>query len=597
MKRWRISTWQSARSALELTRSSIQSRRHVHISKSPDAHFDTNVDLLVVGGGGAGLTAALRAHALGCKPLVIEKNDQIGGSSAYSGAGLWVPLNSYVQQEGVNDSFEDALTYMESVIGDVGPVSSRERKLAFLTRGPDMIDFLSKKGFRWRSSKGVPDYYPKAPGAFKTWGRTVEPDVFDLKKLEDWRGHLRARPRQPPPLFTDEVSSLTRLGSSLRDFSTAIKVILRGIWLTVARGQHPSTMGQSLISQLLYLCKEAGIPVWRNSPLIELISTTDGSVIGAKVQKDGSTHSVRAQGGTLLCAGGFAHNQSMRSQFGPQPASIEWTSTPEGDTGDAIQAGVKLGAATALMDEAWWGPSILDPVVGKYYFSLQERARPFSIIVDSTGTRFMNEAESYIDAGHKQYRRNQEVGAIPAWLVIDENHRRRYALGSLMPRQQPILGLKAGYIHRADTLEELARKIGVDAGGLQSTITRFNNMAAKGVDTDFGRGDNPYDNYFGDPKVGPNPNLGPIKRAPFYAVPVVPGDLGTKGGLVTDEHARVIKEDGSFIPGLYAAGNTSASVMGRTYPGAGSTLGPALTFAYIAAENVAKTKDIGSTRF
>ncbi|KAI1813110.1 FAD binding domain-containing protein [Poronia punctata] len=548
--------------------------------------FDTTTDVLVVGGGAAGLTAALRASSHGHKPLVIEKNEQVGGSSAYSGAGLWIPLNSYVRAQGVEDSKENALKYMESVIRDVGPASSRERKLAFLEKGPEMIDFLRELGFKWRCSKGVPDYYPTAPGGMSQWGRTVEPDVFDLKKLGDWSGYLRARPRQPPPLFTDEVSSLTRAGSSFRDFAKGVQVVLRGMRLKM-QGQAPTTMGQSLISQLLYFAKQAEVPVWRSTSLVELISAPDGSILGAKVRQGDDIRSVRANRGVLLCAGGFAHNQKMRDQFGPSPASTRWTSTPEGDTGDAIQAAVEVGASTALMDEAWWGPSILDPNLGKYYFSLQERARPYSIIVDSTGSRFMNEAESYIDAGHKQYARNQKVKAIPAWLIVDENHRRRYALGSLMPRQDPKRGLEAGYIHKADTLEELAQKIGIDVTGLMDTIRKFNAMAADGVDTDFGRGNNTYDNYFGDPKVGPNPNLGPIAKPPFYAVEVVPGDLGTKGGLLTDEHARVLKEDGSTIPGLYACGNTSASVMGRTYPGAGSTLGPALTFAYIAADSMA----------
>ncbi|KAI0391964.1 FAD binding domain-containing protein [Xylariaceae sp. FL0594] len=570
-------------------RASIPGRCHSAISARLGPSFDTTTDVLIIGGGAAGLTAALRATSHGFKPLVVEKNEQVGGSSAYSGAGLWIPLNSYVREAGVKDSKEEALKYMESVIEDVGPASSKERKLAFLDKGPEMIDFLRRLGFKWRCSKGVPDYYPNAPGGMSKWGRTVEPDVFDLKKLGDWSGYLRARPRQPPPLFTDEVSSLTRAGASFRDFAKGIQVVLRGMKLKM-RGQAPTTMGQSLISQLLYFARQAEVPVWRSTSLMELIAARDGSVLGAKVRQGDQIQSVRANRGVLLCAGGFAHNQKMRDQYGPAPASTQWTSTPEGDTGDAIQAGVSVGAATALMNEAWWGPSILDPNLGKYYFSLQERARPYSIIVDSTGSRFMNEAESYIDAGHKQYARNQKVKAIPAWLIIDENHRRRYALGSLMPRQDPKKGLEAGFIHKADTLDELATKIGVDVAGLADTVSKFNQMAADGVDTDFGRGNNSYDNYFGDPKVGPNPNLGPIARAPFYAVEVVPGDLGTKGGLLTDEHARVLKEDGSVIRGLYACGNTSASVMGRTYPGAGSTLGPALTFAYIAADSMADSK-------
>ncbi|KAG9249492.1 extracellular 3-ketosteroid 1-dehydrogenase [Emericellopsis atlantica] len=559
-----------------------------HAITTAQHSFDKSFDVVIIGAGGAGLTAALRAKSLGLRPLVVEKDDRIGGSSAYSGAGLWVPNNSYVQAQCVKDNKEDALRYLESVVADVGPASSRERKLAFLDEGPKMVDFLRKLGFRWRCSKGVPDYYPNAPGALPRWGRTVEPDVFDLKKLGDWGGFLRSRPRQPPPIFTDEATSLTMTGASAKHLAKAISVVFRMLWLRL-RGQSPVTMGQSLIAQLLHRAKADEIPVWRNAPLMELLRGQDGSVHGAKIKHEGSVVTVQANKGVLLCAGGFAHNKQMRDKFGPQPASTEWTSTPEGDTGDAIQAGVAAGAAVALMDEAWWGPTILDPEMGKWFFSLQERARPFSIIVDSTGSRFMNEAASYVDAGHRQYEHNTKVKAIPAWLILDQNHRQRYALGSVLPRKEPKKGLEAGYMHKADTLDALATAIGVNAAGLCKTIARFNDMAAQGVDLDFGRGDNAYDTFFGDPNAGgSNPNLGPIARPPFYAVPVVPGDLGTKGGLLTDHRGRVLREDGSSISGLYAAGNTSASIMGRTYPGAGSTLGPALTFAFIAATDMAQ---------
>jgi 3-oxosteroid 1-dehydrogenase len=290
----------------------------------------------------------------------------------------------------------------------------------------------------------------------------------------------------------------------------------------------------------------------------------------------------------LLSAGGFAKNAQMRETYERAPTSTEWTSVPPGDTGDAIRAGIDIGAATALMDDAWWGPTLVDPATGTPSFILWERSFPHSIIVDSSGRRFMNESESYVDAGHHQYERNEQVPAIPAWLIVDARHRRRYPMATLPPGLTPRSALKSGFLTKAVTLDELAGAIGVDPAGLADTVERFNALAGAGVDEDFGRGRTAYDHVYGDPSNHPNPNLGTIERAPFYAVKVWPGDLGTKGGLLTDEHARVLREDSTPIPGLYAAGNTTASVMGRTYPGPGSTIGPATTFAYIAMRHLAR---------
>ncbi|KAK2764267.1 hypothetical protein FQN54_008959 [Arachnomyces sp. PD_36] len=553
--------------------------------------FDEETDVLIIGSGGAGLTAALRSHYHGLRSLVVEKDEKIGGSSAYSGGGLWIPNNPVSRLAGVEDTKKAAMAYMEAVIGNVGPVSSRARKEAFLENGPKMVSFLQDSGYKWRFSRACPDYYPKEPGSKSGGGRTIEPDVFDVKKLGDWSDSIRQRPGlQLPPLFTYEAIPLTRMGASLGDFLTALKVMMRGFFLT-CRGQAPATMGKSLVGQLLFLNRQADASIWRSTSLIELISDQEGSVIGARVEHEGKDKNIRAKRGVLLAAGGFAHNRQMREEWGPAPASIEWTNTPLGDTGDAITAGMKVGAATTLMDEAWWGPSVLDPTNGTYVYALQERSKPFSIVVDSTASRFMNESEPYNDAGHHQYTRNQEVKAIPAWLIFDWNHRKRYAAGSLLPRQQPKKeALDQCHMYKADTIDDLAKQTGLDSTELQNTIRKFNTMAEKGVDEDFHRGETTFDNYFGDPKVGPNPNLGPIAKPPFYAMHLAPGDLGTKGGLLTDEHARVLKNDGTPIKGLYAAGNTSASVMGTTYVGAGSTLGPALTFAYIAANHMAASQ-------
>ncbi|KAH1768339.1 hypothetical protein KXX62_004257 [Aspergillus fumigatus] len=569
--------------------------RHLGTAQTNCHRFDHETDILIVGSGAAGLTAALRSHFHGLSSLVIEKDAQIGGTSAYSGGGLWIPNNPLAVEAGIIDTPEQAMTYLISVIDadtaedtDVRRASSPPRKRAFLTHGPHMVSFLRDRGFAFRLSPGCPDYYPQAHGALPTGGRSIEPDVFDARLLglgEKWTEAIRQRPGRSLPLFTYEASSVTRMGASWRDVGTVLRVLLRGIYLSRVRGQIPVTMGKSLVAQLLWLHMQLDQgPVLTDTALRQLIATPEGVILGARVATPDGERSIRARCGVLLCAGGFAHNQGLRERYGPVPANAEWTSAARGDNGDAIVAGVRVGAATALMDEAWWGPTLRDPVRGMYYFALQERARPFGVIVDSSGKRFMNEAEPYTDAGHHQYAQK----AVPAWFVFDWNHRKRYAVGSLMPRQQPpAQALDAGYIHRADTIAELARQIGVNEKGLEGTLARFNEMADCGVDSDFARGESAFDNYFGDPTVRPNPNLGAVRTPPFYAIPLVPGDLGTKGGLLTDEHARVIREDGTPVQGLYAAGNTTASVMGRTYPGAGATLGPAMTFAFIAIDHIA----------
>jgi 3-oxosteroid 1-dehydrogenase len=549
--------------------------------------FDRTVDALIVGSGAAGLVAALTADDEGLSTLIVEKSEKIGGASAYSGGGLWIPNNHVIKRAGVNDSLEEALTYMETVIEDVGPASSKERKLAFLRQGPEMVQFLERLGFQWVAGLGYSDYYPDKPGG-KAEGRGIEGKAFDVGRLGQWRQHLLMNPLTPPiPIYTNEVGRFALVAKTPAGFLTAVRAVGGRMLGGRLLGKRLMTNGKSLVGQLLYLNLQRNLPIWRASPLVELI-VEDGEVLGAVVEHDGERVRVRAQRGVLLCAGGFARNGLMRATYERAPTSTEWTSVPPGDTGDAIRAGVDLGAATALMDDAWWGPTLVDPATGTPSFILWERSFPHSIIVDSSGQRFMNESESYTDAGHHQYDRNQTVPAIPAWLIVDARHRRRYPMATLPPGLTPKSALKSGFITKARSLPELANMIGVDPAGLHSTVTRFNEMARHGVDEDFDRGRTAYDHVYSDPSHEPNPNLGTIERSPFYAVKVWPGDLGTKGGLLTDEHARVLREDGQSIRGLYAAGNTTASVMGRTYPGPGSTIGPATTFAYIAMRHLAK---------
>jgi 3-oxosteroid 1-dehydrogenase len=537
--------------------------------------------VVVVGSGAAALTAALAVKDSGLEPLVVESMDTIGGSSGMSGGGMWIPNNPLMLRAGVPDSYEQARLYMDTVIGDVGPASSPQRRDAYLRQGPRMVEWLSRLGFRFHYTPGYADYYPEQPGG-SVKGRSVEPDFFDLNKLGAYKGKINGA--LPLALHTLDAS---KISLSFRVFSaflhTAYLIGVRNIGSRLM-GKSLTGLGGALIGQLLYLALQRSIPVWTNSPMVELIYE-GGRVKGVVVEKEGKRTAVYSKA-VILAAGGFAHNNEMRQRYHPHPITTDWTVANPGDLGIAIQAGMAIGAATALMDDAWWGPVFIDHK-GKSQFMLWERSAPYSFIVDSSGQRFMNESASYVDCGHWQYERHRRVPAIPAYLIMDSRHRKYYPFGMMLPGQTPKEVFESGMMVRADSLEELAKALNINGENLLETAKRFNQFAASGKDLDFHRGDSAYDRVYSDPRVKPNPNLAPVERPPFYAVRVWPGDLGTKGGLLTDECARVLNTNGDPIEGLYAAGNTTASVMGRTYPGPGSTLGPAMVFGMIAGRHAA----------
>jgi 3-oxosteroid 1-dehydrogenase len=329
------------------------------------------------------------------------------------------------------------------------------------------------------------------------------------------------------------------------------------------------------------------IPVWTETTLEDLI-VTDGRVVGVVVSKRGKEMRVGARAGVLLAAGGFARNADMRKEFsGKQPNAAEWTSANPGDTGEVMRIAMKHGAATDLMDEAWWIPSSILPN-GSPAMCISERSKPGSIMVDRAGHRYFNEAVSYMEAGRAMYAHDQsDGGAVPSWLVMDSRARSRYTFAFRPPGVTPKEWLTSGYMKKADTLEELARQCDIDPAGLVDTVRRFNGFAATGVDLDFHRGEGAHEKYQGDITNKPNACLGPLDKAPYYAVAMYPGDVGTSGGLLCDEHSRVLDEHGEPMPGLYATGNCTASVMGRAYLGAGASIGASFVFAYVAAKHAA----------
>lgn len=561
------------------------------VTQRGDGSFET--DVLVVGSGGAALVAALRARSLGLSVLVTEKGPTLGGTSAFSGSGCWIP-NTHVHDD-KRDSPEKALAYLEAIVGEAGPASSRERKLAFLKHGPEMVKFLETEGYQWIPTPGYPDYHQYSPGS-QIGGRTIEAGAFDINKLGPWRNLININPaRAPVAMYTFELSKMVRAKADWDGKLTAAKVFGLRVYPPWLVGSHPITLGVSMISQLLYLNVNQGTSIWLSSPLRELVTDRDNRVSGAIIEREGKAIEVHAKHGVVLAAGGFARNDEMRKKYQAPGITAEWTSTNSEDRGDVISAAMKIGAATALMDSAWWGTSIIDPATKQPYWCLYDRVLPHSIIVDQLGHRFANESQNYNSLGTAVWNHSKDSPTIPSFMIMDNTHRSRYVLaGKLMPGFTPRSTIDSGFLVKADSVSELAQKLNIPEKNLESTITRFNGFVQRGVDEDFDRGKSPYDKFLGDPAYK-NPNLGEIQKPPFYAVKIWPGDLGTKGGVLTDERARALRDVGKGvyepIKGLYAAGNSSASVMGRTYAGAGATLGPGLTFGYIAANDIGRNSD------
>jgi 3-oxosteroid 1-dehydrogenase len=541
-------------------------------------------DVVVVGSGAAGMTAALTAAKRGLSCVVVEKAPTFGGSAARSGAGIWIPNNAVLAAAGVRDNPEQAARYLAAVVGDTVPI---ERQRAFLASGPPMISFvMANSPLRFRWMEGYSDYYPELPGGMPN-GRSIEPDQLDGNILGAELARLNPAYLATPPglvVFSADYKWLNLAAVNPKGAAVAAACLARGTAAALA-GQKPLTMGQSLAAGLRAGLIAAGVPVLLNTPLVDL-SVTGGAVTGVVVSQGGTQGLLKARRGVIVGSGGFEHNAAMRAQYQRQPIGTAWTVGAKENTGDGHRAGQRLGAALDLMDDAWWGPAI--PIPGDPYFCLAERTLPGGLMVDAAGKRFVNEAAPYSDVVHTMYDRNPTAPTIPAWLVVDQNYRNKYLFRDILPLLPlPDSWYQSGAVVKASSIEALGSAMGVPPNSLRSTVNRFNTFAWTGVDGDFHRGASAYDHYYTDPFVLPNSCLASLWAPPFYAFKIVPGDLGTKGGMRTDARARVLREDGSVIPRLYAAGNVSAAVMGHSYAGAGSTIGPAMTFGYVAANDIA----------
>lgn len=541
-------------------------------------------DVIVVGTGAAGFSTALGALDEGLSVLMLESTARWGGNSSMSGGGMWLPDNPLMQADRVGDSREEALDYLEATVGDAGRATNRARKEAFVDGVADFVTTAQRAGMEFVRSPDYADYYPERAGG--KIGRGIEHVPFARSRIGEWARTCQME--TPMPILTDDVWLLSRAWSTVSGFRRGAEMVLRTAKNAVVQRGYAAGLGAGLTASFLdKVVLKGGVELRLECPLQDLV-VEDGSVVGVVAGQDGSTVTLRARRGVMLAGGGFDHNRAKRADL----QGIEGNpSGAPGNLGRPLEIAVDHGAATEFLEDAWWGASTAPTSVSGPMFILGERSLPHSIIIDEEGRRFANESESYIDIGHHMLAHDEELHGPGVhgdyWLVADHRHALKY-LRNYMLDPKAVKAMKAeGIYHRADTLEELAAATGADPLVLQQTVERFNGFARAGVDGDYGRGNSAYDRYYSDPNVHPNPNLGTLEKGPFTAVKVVVGDLGTKGGVLCDEYSRALREDGSVIPGLYSAGNNSAAVMGHTYPGPGSTIGPAVVFGMIAARHMA----------
>jgi 3-oxosteroid 1-dehydrogenase len=557
--------------------------------------WDKSFDFVIVGSGGGSMCASLMCKSLGKRALIVEKINKVGGSTGYSGGVWWLPNNPVMKRHGVDDSLERARTYFNAVATYHGPGSSDARREAFLKTSPELVTFLESAGMRFRYADGWSDYYDTLPGG-EPRGRSLVAELFDINRLGAWKDKLSMYPGMHMPMGSEEYPTLFLAKRTWAGKRMALRLAWRMLRMKM-RGQDLRANGAAIQGRMLAIALREGLDIWTESPVLDYV-VEGGRVTGVRVRRNGHEINVQARDGVLINAGGFSRNREMREEFQAKPNPWQWTNANPGDTGEALLAAMRLGAATDCMNEAWWvitslapGETLPEGAVNSQgvpipFMHHLDLSLPFSIMVDQSGERFCDEAGAYMEIGQRMYARQAETGrAIPSWLIMDSRQRKFYPWGTAAPGKIPQAWLDSGYLKRADSIAELAGICKIDAVGLAKTVQRFNEFCKTGIDSDFGRGSRAFDRAHGDPSVKPNPNLGSIERGPFYAVAMYPGDVGTAGGLVTDEHGRVCRANGSVIEGLYATGNSTASVFGRCYPGAGASIAASFIFAYLAAKH------------
>lgn len=547
-------------------------------------------DVIVVGSGAAGLTAAVTAKQKGLSVLLIEKTDQFGGSTALSGGAVWIPNNIYLQEAGLKDTAQEAEDYLNATVGDSSP---KEVRVAYLERGIEMIQFLrDNTRVHWSYISGYSDYYPTHKGG-KAEGRSIEAELFNLKKLGKMYPYLRRSQIDSMGMvvMAKEFHKLNMVGRTFGGMLQAIKVGMRFFRQTLSFGTYkPASLGEALIARLMRSYQDLDGEIWLSSPFTDLIKDTDGSIVGIELKKEGQLIKVKANKGVIFGSGGFSHNQILREKYLPHPTDTEWTLASEGQTGDFIEPALRVGAKLAVMDRVWGTPTAI--LKGKPAFMpVAERAIPGMIIVDQEGNRYQNEVTPYhefVDRMYGHIKTKKENKSIPSWFIFDQRSKNRYLiLGQLPFMSFPKKWTNEGFVKKADSIEALAKMVDVSESNLKKTIAQYNKYVKENDDKEFKRGQTAHDRFYGDPKLR-NPNLQVLDKAPFYAIAFYPGDIGTKGGVTINKHGQVLDTKGRPIKGLYAAGNASAAVMGNTYPGPGATIGPAMVFGYLSALHIAE---------
>ena len=562
--------------------------------------WDYKFDVVVVGSGNGALTAALCSHDGGAKTLVIEKSDQFGGTSATSGGGVWIPNNRYAKAENVDDSAEDARNYINSVSPD-GMIKD-ELIETYISEGPRMVDYLHENSqVKYRNLPHYPDYFPDNPGG-KPGNRSMEPEPIFGTELGDDLAKLREQ--HPQTAFTmgpinmnfTQVEGQLLLGALpgwKMQFAKLFTKYILDIPMRMKWGwkDRRLTMGNAGVARLLISLKERQVDMWTETAMTDLIDD-NGDVIGIKATMDGKEVLIKANKAVILAAGGFERDQDLRDKYLPKPSNADWSAANTHNTGDALKAALKLGADTHQMDTGWWSTTMKVPGHEKGWLSMVDKSMPGNYTVNKNGERFSNESQNYVSFVNDMFKKFDEGNpCAPCYMIFDSTFRKNRPCGPLLQgSMQPDSAVPKdwwtpSFLSKGETLEELAEIAGIDITGLLATQQKVNEYSVTGKDLDLQRGDSVYDRYYGDPSVEPNPCLAPLEKGPYYCMVLYPGEMGTAGGLVIDTKARVLRPDGNPISGLYACGNTSTALL-PTYPGPGSTLGPAMTFGYIAAKDI-----------
>ncbi|TQS92994.1 FAD-dependent oxidoreductase [Arthrobacter sp. TS-15] len=557
-------------------------------------------DVLVIGSGAGGMSAAVTAAFHGMKVIVVEKAEVCGGATSWSGGWAWAPGNPLAKAEGVNEDKETFRTYLREVLGDD---YQADRVDAFLEAAPHMVGFFhNKTSLQFVPGSKINDIYGDLPGA-GTGNRSVGPKPLNARTFKPG---LRAKMRHQ--LYeTSFLGMGIMAGPDLGKFLSASRGNPKGLFhagwrfgfhlldLLTHRRNMQLVNGTALTGRLMKSADDLGVDIRVATPATALLSDENGKVTGAVVRSTEGEVQINARRGVVLATGGFPNDVQRRKELFPKtPTGREhWTLSPGETTGDGINLAQAVGArfTTAVQSPAAWCPVSLVPYRNGrtgVFPHIMDRAKPGSIGVRADGKRFVNEANGYYDYVQALLAATPDGETVESWQIADSRFVRRFPLGMAKPLPVPLFPyLRSGYLIKGRTLEELATKCGIDPAELRRTVARFNANARSGVDPDFGRGESAFNRYGGDATHRPNPSLGPIEKGPFYAVRVVPGSFGTFAGVETDGRGRALNNQGHPIDGLYVAGNDQASVMGGHYPAGGINLGPALTFGYIAGRDLA----------